>query len=254
MSKGDLRQTTGIDSHDEVGRVARAFDEMTTTLDRTLSKLAEREAQAAMGEFAASLAHEVRNPLTAIRLDMQMVEEQLQALPDLREAQQRALDEIVRLDETVGRGLDTARKGQMGVRWVSIAVPLEAAVRAAAPAFAAAGAKLQAPVEAWPAAEIRGEPGSLEQLFLNILLNAAQALHVRRHGKGGSGFRGRTCGCQLSSTTVPASHLRSWNGSSSLSSRRIRMAPAWGCQLPDVSRPRTAGASRWTARPVAARS
>jgi len=55
-------------------------------------------------------------------------------------------------------------------------VPLEAAARAAAPAFAEAGASLRAPIEGWPLAEIRGEPGSLEQLFLNILLNAAQAL------------------------------------------------------------------------------
>jgi signal transduction histidine kinase len=180
VSKGDLRQTTGVDSEDEVGRVARAFDHMTTTLDRTLGELAEREAQAAMGEFAASLAHEVRNPLTAIRLDMQMVEEQLGEYPEIREAQRRALEEIVRLDETVGRGLDTARKGQLGVRRVSIGAPVEAAARAAAPAFAEVGARLQAPVEAWPAAEIRGEPGSLEQLFLNILLNAAQAL-----GSGG---------------------------------------------------------------------
>ena len=176
VSRGDLRQTAGVETDDEVGRVSRAFDEMTTTLDRTLSTLSEREARAAMGEFAASLAHEVRNPLTAIRLDMQMVEEQLQDLPDLRQAQQRALDEIVRLDETVGRALDTARKGQLGVRPVLVAEPLEAAVRAALPAFATAGAELQAPVEAWPAAEIRGEPGSLEQLFLNLLLNAAQAL------------------------------------------------------------------------------
>jgi len=172
VSKGDLQQTTGIDSLDEVGRVAKAFDGMTTTLDRTLSKLAEREAQAAMGEFAASLAHEVRNPLTAIRLDMQMVEEQLGTLPELREAQRRALDEIVRLDETVGRGLDTARKGQLGVRRGPLLMPVEAAVRAAAPAFAEVGATLDAPIEAWPPAEIRGEPGSLEQ----ILLNAAQAL------------------------------------------------------------------------------
>jgi signal transduction histidine kinase len=176
VSRGDLEKKTGVDSEDEVGRVARAFDEMTTTLDRTLSRLAEREAQAAMGEFAASLAHEVRNPLTAIRLDMQMVEEQLGEFPELREAQRRALDEIVRLDETVGRGLDTARKGQLGVRRESLAVPLEAAIRAAAPAFSEAGAKLEAPMDAWPAAEIRGEPGSLEQLFLNLLLNAAQVL------------------------------------------------------------------------------
>jgi signal transduction histidine kinase len=54
---------------------------------------------------------------------------------------------------------------------------LEAAIRAAAPAFSEAGAKLEAPIEAWPTAEIRGEPGSLEQLFLNLLLNAAQVLH-----------------------------------------------------------------------------
>ena len=47
----------------ELAGLAAAFNTMTDNLRRTLAELARREAVAAVGEFAASLAHEVRNPL-----------------------------------------------------------------------------------------------------------------------------------------------------------------------------------------------
>jgi signal transduction histidine kinase len=64
---------------------------------------------------------------------------------------------------------------------VALSGPLRAALHAAAPEFAARGAALaDLPSEA-DGVVVWGDPGALEQLFLNLLLNAAQAL-----GPGGS--------------------------------------------------------------------
>lgn len=54
VSLGDLDRKVEEESGDEVGRVARAFNSMTESLRRTLRELSQRQALAAVGEFAAS--------------------------------------------------------------------------------------------------------------------------------------------------------------------------------------------------------
>ena len=175
VSRGDLEQSLAPERDDEVGRVVRAFNTMTESLRGTLKKLADREALAAVGEFAATLAHEVRNPLTAIRIDLQRVEEGLPENSPLRAPQSRALEEIERLDATVGAALDVARTKSVDTATVDVLVPLTAAIYASAPEFEERGAVLHEPTQSGPI-HIKGDLGALEQLFLNLLLNAAQAL------------------------------------------------------------------------------
>jgi signal transduction histidine kinase len=175
VSHGDLEARVESAGTDEVGRVAHAFNTMTASLRRTLAELADRERLAAVGEFAASLAHEVRNPLTAIRIDLQRVEERLPADSPLRAPQARALKEISRLDATVSETLDVARAGRWRTALVDLATPIRAAADAAAPAFAEREAMLDLS-GLDEQAQIRGDPAALEQLFLNLLLNAAAAL------------------------------------------------------------------------------
>lgn len=176
VSQGELETNVEGAGADEVGRVARAFNTMTASLRRTLAELADRERLAAVGEFAASLAHEVRNPLTAIRIDLQRVEERLPADSPLREPQARALREISRLDATVSETLDVARTGRWQAALVDLAVPLNAAAHAAEHAFEARHATLDLSGMNGRVPAIPGDVRALEQLFLNLLLNAAAAL------------------------------------------------------------------------------
>ncbi len=143
----------------------------------------QREALVEVGKFAALLAHEVRNPLTAIRIDLQRVEEKLPPESPLRLQLARALREVERLDQTVSGALRIARSGTVSSDLVDLRVPLLRAIEVATPAFDQVDATLavrgldDAPVP------VRGDEAALEQLFLNLLLNAAQAL--RPHGAAG---------------------------------------------------------------------
>jgi two-component system sensor histidine kinase AtoS len=176
LARGELDRRFVEEGPDEIERLGRAFNVMAVSLSRTLRRLSQREAVAAIGEFASSLAHEVRNPLTSIRLDLERARERLADRNRAEELLTRALHQIDRLDETVGGSLRIARSGSLTMSQVHLQEPVQAAMRAAAPMFDARGARLVA--GDWPgeAIVVRGNAGALEQLFLNLLLNAADAL------------------------------------------------------------------------------
>ena len=176
VASGALGRTVQVPEGTEVGRLARAFNTMSESLRRTLDALARRESLAAVGEFAAGLAHEVRNPLTAIRIDLQRADEKLDGESSLRGPIRRALGQVERLDATVTAALRLARSGQVSDATVDVLVPLDAAIHAAEPALARSGAVLEVAFPSHAGVPVRGDAAALEQLFLNLLLNAAQSL------------------------------------------------------------------------------
>ena len=183
VSRGDLDIRVEASGSDEVSRVACAFNDMTESLRRTLRQLSQREALASVGEFAASLAHEVRNPLTSIRLDLQRVEEALPPDSDARDLLARALGQVERVDRSVTGALRVARSGNIESRPVDLRQPLSAASHEAAPSFEASGGTLE-PLQAGAGPlRVLGNSDALEQLFLNLLLNAAESLD--RGGQAG---------------------------------------------------------------------
>lgn len=181
VSRGDLDQRIGGQSRDEVGRVAQAFDGMTESLRRTLRQLSERQAIAAVGEFASTLAHEVRNPLGAMRLNLQSMEERIGNDPHLRSQMRQALGDVERLEATVAGSLQVARSGRVRLERIDVLVPLELALRNARPEFAHRNAILDQVDNQAISTTIQGDSAALERLFLNLLLNAAQALGPGQH-------------------------------------------------------------------------
>jgi signal transduction histidine kinase len=174
VSDGELDRRVEVSSEDEVGRVADAFNTMTENLDRTMRELARQESLAAVGQFAATLAHEVRNPLTAIRVDLQIAEDELPEGSAGRQAQERALHEVMRLNDTVSDTLRLARSPS-GSSIVDLRRVLQDSVAAADPVFEQHAGRLDLNL-GQDRLHLDGDAGALEQLFLNLLQNAAQAL------------------------------------------------------------------------------
>jgi signal transduction histidine kinase len=194
VARGDLAPAVAETGPDEIRRVAAAFNTMTENLRRTLRELSHRESLAAVGEFAASLAHEVRNPLTAIRLDLERARKHAAEPERATELMDSALSEITRLDASVTDALRLARSGQLTLAPVDIRQPLEAAFRAAESRFTDRGADLQPHALPDEPVWTMGDAGALEQLFLNLLLNAAQAVSAgAKAGVELTEERGRVC-------------------------------------------------------------
>jgi signal transduction histidine kinase len=185
VSGGDLERSVPGTGEDEIGRLGRAFNSMTTSLRQTLSELSEREALAAIGEFATSMAHDVRNALTSIRLDLQLLEEDVPEGSRGRRFQSRALRKLERLNRTVTGSLELARSGRINEEDVDLRDPVRAAMDSARPEFESREARLNSGSMPPGPVLVRGDASALEQAFSNILLNAAQALDPGGHAEMG---------------------------------------------------------------------
>lgn len=175
VAGGDLDRTVPEEGEDEVGKLARAFNRMTESLRATLAKVAERESLTAVNEFAAALAHEVRNPLTSIKLDLQQVEEALPEGSEVKDIQGQALEDLIRLDRAVQGALETARSGTITPRRETLLVPLRNAIRAAQPRAQERGVTLLGPVDDASPISMDIDPDALERVFLNLILNGVDA-------------------------------------------------------------------------------
>jgi nitrogen fixation/metabolism regulation signal transduction histidine kinase len=71
VSQGDLNSVLEVDSKDELGELVAAFNKMTQDLKRIQKELAAAERELAWREMAKQVAHEIKNPLTPMKLSIQ---------------------------------------------------------------------------------------------------------------------------------------------------------------------------------------
>ncbi len=67
----DHRAHINYDSNDELGQLVKAYNKMTDDLQHSTRLLAESEREQAWREMARQIAHEIKNPLTPMRLSIQ---------------------------------------------------------------------------------------------------------------------------------------------------------------------------------------
>jgi two-component system, NtrC family, sensor histidine kinase HydH len=144
---------------------------------RQYRRMQERDRLAALGQMAAGLAHEVKNPLGAIKGAAQLLGDpgdQQRLGPVEQEFVGIILEEVERLDRVVGSVLDYARpsKGELG------AVDLNAVVRRTVTVLASDRAEDCEIVtdlsEALP--RVRADAEQLRQVLINLVRNAVQAM------------------------------------------------------------------------------
>jgi signal transduction histidine kinase len=81
ISRGDLKTQVEVTSSDEIGSLARAYNTMVERLEETQRELLKAEREAAWKEMAQQVAHEIKNPLTPMKLNLQHLQRQLEKNP-----------------------------------------------------------------------------------------------------------------------------------------------------------------------------
>jgi PAS domain S-box-containing protein len=138
-----------------------------------------RDRLAALGEMAAAIAHEVKNPLAGIEVMAGLLKRQLAGSPDAQATLADIIKEARMANAIVLEVLDFVRPIRLQVERISLGDVIQDAV-AMAESHAARGAvdvQVRYPEHLPP---IQGDPHQLRQIFTNLLANAFEAL-------GGSG-------------------------------------------------------------------
>ncbi len=164
IPEGGGRETTDL---------ARAFREMLEGLARYRAELLRREKLATLGRFSASVAHEIRNPLSAMQMTAEMLRRS--ASPEQAEDLDLLLSEMARLAHSVDEILFHAGEPRYDFRPVALREVAEEAVRVLEPRARHLGIRLRLEAGEAPGPVVRGDRGKLAQALLNLLLNALQA-------------------------------------------------------------------------------
>lgn len=127
---------------------------------------------AAMGELAAHVAHEIRNPLNTIHLTAQEMVREGGEAPDLRARAEDLRSESRRIEAIVQQFLDLARPRTPQPEPLDLGRHVQAVARAAEPAFRAAGVRLAVGTES---VGLRLDPHFVAEIVDNLLRNAREA-------------------------------------------------------------------------------
>jgi two-component system, NtrC family, sensor histidine kinase HydH len=174
-----LKNAYGFDDLD-VMRLLAAQAAITIENSRVYERMKERDRLAALGEMAAGLAHEIRNPLGAIKGAAQLLvgpdgKPVSNGANDVREFLGIIVDEVNRLNRVVTQFLDYARpwKGDASEMDVNDVVKKTVQLLETQDGAGAVTVELKLGEDV---PRIRGDSEQLRQVFLNLGLNAVQAM------------------------------------------------------------------------------
>jgi signal transduction histidine kinase len=178
LDGGLIDRDTFIVARDLAARVAVAVQRA-----QAVSELHDARRLAALGQFAAAIAHDIRTPLTSISLNMQILRRKLQLSDDDREHLDIALEELARLDRSVAEILDFAKPVKLLSEPIDIIELIETTRKNLTPVLFERGVVVRIePPAAHPgepaghdALTVQGDPQRLRQVLTNLVDNAANA-------------------------------------------------------------------------------
>jgi PAS domain S-box-containing protein len=138
---------------------------------RDTDHLVQQERLATMGEMAAHLAHEIRNPLVAIGATLESLISEPETAASQRTILAALVKEIVRMDMTLKDYL--AARREMTVTQVRIGELVDDARSLLAGAHRLAGKTIRCQVD--PELTIEADYEAMKQVVFNLLLNALEA-------------------------------------------------------------------------------
>lgn len=178
LGQGDWAQRIAVadaQRGDEVTRLAAEFNHMAEALQERERRLIRGERLAAVGQLAAQVTHEIRNPLSSVALNVELLDDELDdASAEAKQLLRKITAEIDRLTAITEDYLGLVRRKLPERVPTDLAAELASLLDFMGEELSAAGIEVTTdlPGPAW----VLGDAGQLRQAFMNLLRNAKEAL------------------------------------------------------------------------------
>ena len=190
VAKGDLSvRVPDSQRTDEMGQLARQFNEMTSELEKKSeleAKLQQAEKSAVVGRLGSAIAHEIRNPLNYINLTLDHLRSKFKpAEPDKIAAFEKLTSqlkaEVARINQQISDFLNYSRPANADLRPVDPRKVVEDSLRIVEAEADEKHIKIGL-VEQEDVTQVMADPEFLRSVFNNLFINAVQSME----GKGGN--------------------------------------------------------------------
>lgn len=190
IGRGDYNAQLGVRGDDEVAVLAREFDQMARSLQAREAQLkAQAEALmraeqlAAVGRISAQIVHEVRNPLSSIGLNVELLQDGLEharfATPEdaaeVKDLISAVTQEVDRLADVTEQYLRMARPPNPDLDPRDVVAVLDTVLDFTREELERAGVDVERDF-APDTPPVLADEGQLRQVFLNLLRNSREAM------------------------------------------------------------------------------
>jgi signal transduction histidine kinase len=183
VEKGDFAVRIAYQGNDEIGRLIQSFNSMVDRLDEAQKELEQLHFQqleradrlASIGEMAAGIAHEIKNPLAGISAAVTIIKDDMSVNDPRSSILGEVIDQVKRLDKTVNDLLFFGKPSLPELTCVDINAILMTTLKFASQHRGGANIErhLELQTDLPP---VYADDKQMQQVFLNIMLNACQAM------------------------------------------------------------------------------
>ena len=192
IKSGNLQYRIEEELKDEFGELAGSFNEMAISLQEQYAKLEQTEQLAVVGELAAGMAHEIKNPMAGIKVSMEVLSQDSPLPQEDKEVLLRVINEIDRITAMLKDLLNYARPPKPKLISLDTNHLLEETIKSSSYSLRSPKYKAKSPdiqIEfikdfSTDLPHIVADPGQLQQVFLNLILNAVDAIYSSSECQG----------------------------------------------------------------------
>jgi signal transduction histidine kinase len=183
VEQGDFSVRMKPEGEDEVGRLIASFDKMVDKLDTAKRELEHLHFQqmeradrlASVGEMAAGIAHEIKNPLTGIAAAITIIKDDFEPGDPRTEIVNEVLEQIKRLDKTVNDLLFFGKPTHPELTHADLNGVVKKTLMFAAQHRSGKNVEKRLELEE-DLPPVYVDPKQIQQVLLNLILNALQAM------------------------------------------------------------------------------
>ena len=178
VARGDFEHQIKIKAKGEIKDLANAFNDMIQQLRRLRhleEELRRKDRLAALGELAAGVAHEIRNPLVIIKNSAQLLGDRFHEQNDNKELTQYIIEETDRLNKVVTSFLDFARPQKSNLEISQIAPIIDRILQMTNIEISKNHIKVVKDFQK-NSPSVMADAEQMHQVFLNLILNAIGAM------------------------------------------------------------------------------